>query len=412
MTKTFRSGFLVAMLAACSFAMPCDTAHAATSARASTSFSSAPSARSAPAPSTSGLGVSRPQPAITSPPPAATPSPTAGLGVSRPPSDTAAPAQAATPAVSAPPATAGLGASKPGTQAPSEASSPPLSPTAGLGVSRPGTQPQQQQASPPQATAGLGVSKPGQQPATNPQPTAGLGASKPGTQPAAAVNTPPQSGPRPPPGILATASTKQMSAQSLRQLDADKARANAPAQPVNVAAARQDPVFAQARSSYGGDTSRYYSDRTAAMGGWRTSHVIYVHDMRPNYGIYDVLFLATLMEASNANWAYSHHNDPWYSDWHADQMRQAANNEQLRAQMAQMDAKIAELERDKAPVMAPGALPPGVSPAIAIAPETMSADEFAGAGKASFWTFGHVMLMILAVGGISIVLVLLLRPRA
>jgi hypothetical protein len=178
------------------------------------------------------------------------------------------------------------------------------------------------------------------------------------------------------------AASQSMSAGALRRFDAERARSAVPSVPVDVGAARRDSAYTGASAAWGRNPSAYADARDRVMPAWRQASpgaVYIIHDIEPYYGVYDAMFLARMFldaysNAAYANWLYSHQADPWYQQAHDDVVRQAQQNEDLRAQLAQSDARIAQLQTDSAPVMSADTLPEGVDAAVAIAPEVVQSD--------------------------------------
>jgi hypothetical protein len=210
-----------------------------------------------------------------------------------------------------------------------------------------------------------------------------------------------------------------MSKQALGRYQADQQHYAQPAQPVDAAAARANPALAASRSGWG-SADGYYADRDRDLPSFRaqasqnTTYVYVMQHSRPNYGSWDTVFLTALVthavDSSYYNWAYSHRDDAGYQAWHADQMRLAGENGELRAQMSALDAKVAELQARNAPAQPAAELPPGVTPAIAIAPAAVIADAQDGAGWGSHWLLWTIAL--LTAGGVAFCAVMIRRGKA
>lgn len=209
----------------------------------------------------------------------------------------------------------------------------------------------------------------------------------------------------PPPSAINSAAQRTMSANSLSAYQAERRNASTPPRPIDTASIKNDAGFSSARSSFR-STDDYMTRRSSEINIYRDRNPnIYVinHGLSPNYGVYDSGFLTGMMlgavgnAAANSMWMYSHYNDPWYRDWRRDLDRKAVDDAELRTKLAAMDAQIAELKAKNVAVPSTVPLPPGVSPALAIAPEAMIASADTGYGFwAWFWIyFGIVVLVAL-----------------
>lgn len=200
-------------------------------------------------------------------------------------------------------------------------------------------------------------------------------------------------------------------------MDADRTRARTPPQPVNVQAARAEPIFAETRSRYTSADS-YYVVRNREMASMRAQQVFIVQPTRPNYGVWDGFFLgmmvSNLTRPGYSDWAYSHRDSSEYRQWHADQMQLAEQNGELRERMAALDAKVGQMQRDGVKPQAANILPEGVSSAVAVAPEAMLADFEESAPNAHTGS-GHGWLIafaIIGLLGVGFVVVMIRRGKA
>jgi len=207
-----------------------------------------------------------------------------------------------------------------------------------------------------------------------------------------------------PNSALGVAANKQISSSSLQAYQAERASAKMPPTPLKASEIKSDPGLAAARRQYS-NTDQYMAQRATNITIYRNSHpdvFIYTHNMYPYYGTYDSSFLVGMMfgyvgsSVANANWLYMHQNDPWYYQWHADMQRQAQNDAAMQAKLAQMDMQLADLKAQNAhPTVS--ALPEGVNPSIAIAPEAMLAvtdDQPHGSSVISFLIWGTSIIIV------------------
>jgi hypothetical protein len=206
---------------------------------------------------------------------------------------------------------------------------------------------------------------------------------------------------------MAQAQQRQVSSNSLSAYQAERANARTPPSPVSTQQVRSDPVYNSARNSFGGNTDRYFSQRTTVVNNYRSSHPdVYVINagIRPNYGIYDSGFLTGMMMGyvggsiiHNATWMYAQQHQPWYPSYRADLERQAVDNAELRGRITQMDAEINRLRTQGVQPTATTSLPQGVDPALAIAPEAVIADSPEKNSHTWLW----IMLGIIG-GGVAV----------
>ena len=114
----------------------------------------------------------------------------------------------------------------------------------------------------------------------------------------------------------------------------------------------------------------YYAGRDQYYGsvGWQPP--VYVHYGAPSYGIWDALFLWSILDLHH-DWAYYHRDDPAYEAWRRDADRLAQDNADLRAKLAAMDRDVAEMKEKQVPAN-PNYLPPGIKPDVALAAEVVT----------------------------------------
>ncbi len=237
--------------------------------------------------------------------------------------------------------------------------------------------------------------------------------SKPGTTPTATSNngyTKPVASSTPAPAYtprvydpknaLSASSSKVMSNDALAAYKAERAAAKTPPQPVDIGAVKHDPAFNAATKQYGSVDS-YMNARKGTVNVYRNNHpdvYIYSSHMAPNYGAYDDSFLLGMTlgylgsSASNNAWMYSHMNDPWYAQWHADMLAQAQTNDDLRAKIEAQDAELARLKASGVQPT-PVALPAGIDPSLAIAPEAMIANASVDQEDSSSHIFRNIIIV-------------------
>lgn len=214
-----------------------------------------------------------------------------------------------------------------------------------------------------------------------------------------------------PTDALARASQMSASRQAMdryKQDVAERQRSGAPPAPQpDAAAVRSDPVYTQSRSRWG-NLDSYYAERDRELTRLRAQpQVVVIHReyFRPSYGSYDPTFLTMMLtHAADANyyrWAYAHQYDPAYQQFHADAMRAAQNDADLRDRLASLDAQVATLQAEKAVPQPAAQLPDGVSPAVALAPDAVVAAAAPVPSAGHGWVFwlGGTLLVLLVISG-------------
>jgi hypothetical protein len=227
------------------------------------------------------------------------------------------------------------------------------------------------------SSSSQGYTKPSTAPSSSPS-SSSQEYTKPSTAPNSANNTP--STPKTPSTALGAASNKNLSADSLKAYQAERNSAAKPPQPIN----KTDTVNNPARSTYK-NADQYMNKRTTVINNYHTNNpnVTSINrGMSPNYGMYDSNFLTGMVMGylgtsmlQNSMWMYSHMNEPWYKSYRADLDTQAANNAELKAKIAAMDAEVAKLKEQNTQPHEKNIIPKEIDPALAIAPEAMILDD-------------------------------------
>lgn len=144
-----------------------------------------------------------------------------------------------------------------------------------------------------------------------------------------------------------------------------------PTKPANLNTYRstygKNPVYQSAGRS---DSSTYYDRRANYYGG--NQPPAYMYNSSPSFGMWDTMFLYMMLSNVNNASAFSHNHsgDADYQKWRADADRLAIDNQELRGQLAAMDAGKAGLAGE---AVDPAFLPPGVDPDIAMSEEARKA---------------------------------------
>lgn len=115
---------------------------------------------------------------------------------------------------------------------------------------------------------------------------------------------------------------------------------------------------------YSRNRDNYYSGR-----GWRAPG--YAYRSFPSFGIWDAMFLwFMLRQASGPAFMYNHQNDPGVKAFRAEADKLAADNADLKKQLADLDTKMDEMRKDGVKPD-PNAMPKGVDPSVALAAENV-----------------------------------------
>ncbi len=173
---------------------------------------------------------------------------------------------------------------------------------------------------------------------------------------------------RPSPGAP-SASDRAISRRSSREA-LERFRAPPDAPPGGLASPAPAPVpdGRSGASRRRGAYDDWYPDRRGWFGSRGWSPPRYALGTRPRFGIWDGLFLWFLLDTLNqpghAAFFHHHQDDPGYREWRAEAEQRAAEDPELREQLARLDARLAELSDQP---RNPDFLPPGTPPEAAIA---------------------------------------------
>jgi len=117
--------------------------------------------------------------------------------------------------------------------------------------------------------------------------------------------------------------------------------------------------------------STYFTRRNQYYGDYNPP--VYVYDASPSYGLWDTIFLYSLLSSMNNNsnaaqFAYHHQNDPDYVAWRKDAEKLALENAELKAQLAKLD----EQTRKMSGTPDPNFIPSGIDADIAMSQEVLN----------------------------------------
>jgi len=128
----------------------------------------------------------------------------------------------------------------------------------------------------------------------------------------------------------------------------------------------------QRAASY--DRSTYYSRRNQYYGSYQPP--MYVYNSSPSYGMWDTIFLYSMLSSMNNNnasrFAYNHQNDADYQQWRREADRLSQDNAELRAQLAQIDAGSSTY---KGQAINPDYIPDGIDADIAMSQEVLASQK-------------------------------------
>jgi hypothetical protein len=128
-------------------------------------------------------------------------------------------------------------------------------------------------------------------------------------------------------------------------------------------------TYSKARSS---NPSTYHTRRNSYYAGYTAPSYVYYGS--PSYGMWDTIFLYSMLSSMNNNnnagqFAHNYSNDADYQQWRREADTLAQDNAELRAQLAQLDAQSAKLAGT--PVV-DGYVPAGVDADIMMSQEAIT----------------------------------------
>lgn len=203
----------------------------------------------------------------------------------------------------------------------------------------------------------------------------------------------------------------QQATSAAAESKASLAKFKAPAAPAPApAVVASTPAFSRTVTTVKPTYQTYVVQRQTYYRSY--SPPVYVYNVRPSYGVWDTMFMFYMLDSMNHNMYYNHRNDSDWAAWRADADRQAQTNADLKAKLAAMDAKVKELEAQKAPVD-PSYMPQGVDPSVAMAqnvaeqtltkeptpvnPDSVQWEQPSHAGAIMAWIFGLALLAVIVI---------------
>jgi hypothetical protein len=129
---------------------------------------------------------------------------------------------------------------------------------------------------------------------------------------------------------------------------------------------------------YRTNRDNYYAGR-----GWSAPG--YAYRSFPSFGIWDAMFLwFMLRQASGPAFMYNHQNDPGVKAFREEADKLAADNQDLKKQLADLDAKMDQM-RQEGVKPDPSAMPKGVDPSVALAAENVVKEKPDTGGGSGTW---------------------------
>lgn len=128
-------------------------------------------------------------------------------------------------------------------------------------------------------------------------------------------------------------------------------------------------AYASARKA---NPATYHTRRNAYYAGYTTP--TYVYGMSPSYGLWDTIFLYSMLSSINNNnhagqFAHNYSNDADYQNWRREADVLARDNAELRAQLASLDSQSSQFAGN---AVDPNYMPDGVDADIAMSQEALT----------------------------------------
>ncbi len=99
----------------------------------------------------------------------------------------------------------------------------------------------------------------------------------------------------------------------------------------------------------------------------------------PNYGLFNTLFLMSALNAlhqqQNAAFFYNHWNNPGMAAWRNDMTRAAQSDPEAAAKLRDLEARVAQMEREKNGQRDSSYMPEGVDKSVVLSDEALGAQE-------------------------------------
>lgn len=187
---------------------------------------------------------------------------------------------------------------------------------------------------------------------------------------------------------------------SRRAYDEYTGRFAKPANPVPPSDAAPGPTPTRTWDNY----RDYRSQRDTYYAGQGWSPPGYAYRSFPSFGIWDAMFLwFMLRQASGPAFMYNHQSDPGVKAFREEADKLAASNEDLKKQLADLDAKMNQMRQDGVKPD-PSAMPKGVDPAMAMTAEKVVKEKPDSRGGVGTW-------LLIACAGFGVAALFLLSAR-
>jgi hypothetical protein len=223
-------------------------------------------------------------------------------------------------------------------------------------------------------------------PSAAPPPSSSYSAPSPSApRPSSGYSAPSPSAPsasssyRPPTGSAAPAAVRSGSDAAMTRQGSANAYTSYRATQSNFRAAAAPPPLPPSNTVFAGvqrvpSYSVLVVHRNSYYSSWGYAPPSYIYGYAPHFGIWDAIFIWSLASAASnaaqADWFYHHQYDQGYVDWRQQAEIEARNNADLRAQLTQIDQRIATLQEQNVP-RDPNYLPPGADAQVALAAENV-----------------------------------------
>lgn len=167
---------------------------------------------------------------------------------------------------------------------------------------------------------------------------------------------------------------------------------------------RSNPIAARARTRPITHTT-YYNNRNAHYVRIGYTPGIWVGRSYSSFGMYDSMFMWSMLANANSRMYYHHRRDAGFREWRREADRMARDNADLRRQLASLDAKVTNVS---GPVD-PNYMPEGVDPSVALAADVVASATGAlevtmgtGGTAGNYFAFCNSIRRHAAAGGLKV----------
>ena len=135
----------------------------------------------------------------------------------------------------------------------------------------------------------------------------------------------------------------QKSQASLAAFKAEQSKFKSPPKSADPKSIASNPIVNSTKTYSRTGYDDVLKRRQSRLGGWNPPVVVY--QSAPSYGSWDSTFLWWAM-MHDASFFHHHRNDPSINEWRKDAMRLAEQNGELKAQVAALDSKVEDLQKN------------------------------------------------------------------